>query len=294
MKPAPFRYLAPTSLGAALDALAEHGGDAKPLAGGQSLVPAMSFRLAQPAVLVDLGRVAELAFVRPLDDGGTRIGAMTRQRAVERHARVAERAPLVVETLGHVAHPQIRNRGTFGGSLAHADPAAELPAVALTLEARFHLASRRGRRTVAADDFFTDLFATVLAPDELLVALDVPALAPGTGWAFAELARRHGDYALAGVAATITRGADGRVAAARWAYLSVGPGPVLARRGAAALVGTAGDEAACREAAHIAAHEDVTDPPADIHATAAYRRHLVEVLTVRVLTRAWHRASTNP
>jgi len=290
MKPAPFRYLAPTSLEEALHALAEHGDDAKPLAGGQSLVPAMNFRLAQPAVLVDLNCIDALAYVRAGDDGGVAIGALTRQRTVERSPLVAARAPLVAETVPYVAHPQIRNRGTFGGSLAHADPAAELPAVAVALDARFTLASVRGSRVLAAEDFYTGLFETALVADELLVRADFAPLPAAAGWAFEELARRHGDYALVGVAAMVARGGDGCFHDARIALLSVGPGPVLATRAAASLVGTTGTREALRAAAAIAAHRDVTDPPRDIHATAAYRRHLIEVLTVRALERASARA----
>lgn len=286
MKPAPFRYFAPRSRDEALSLFAEHGDEAKALAGGQSLVPAMSFRLAQPAILVDLNHIADLDAIRTGPDQGFVIGAMTRQRAVERHSGVVARVPLVAATLEHVAHPQIRNRGTFGGSLAHADPAAELPAVALVAEARLVAQSARGQRTIAATDFFTDLFDTALEPDELLVQVELPPMPPGTGWAFDEVARRHGDYALIGVAVAVTKHADGSIATARIAYLSVGPGPVLARRAAAALVGSDGGAEAIRAAADIAAHQDVDDPPTDIHATAAYRRHLITVLTTRALTRA--------
>ncbi len=291
MKPAAFRYFAPQTRAEALALLAEHGDDAKVLAGGQSLVPAMSFRLAQPAILVDLNGIDDLAFIEAPGEGGVRIGAMTRQRTVERSDVIRERAPLVAETLPHVAHPQIRNRGTFGGSLAHADPAAELPAVALATEARFRVESVHRQRTLSSDDFFTDLFATALEPGELLVEVALPPVPPHSGWAFEEIARRHGDYALVGVAATVACDIEGRIAHARLAFLSVGPGPVLARRAAESLVGSIGDDASIRAAATLAAHEDVDDPPTDIHATAAYRRHLIDVLTNRVLTRAVARAS---
>ncbi|RMH20842.1 MAG: xanthine dehydrogenase family protein subunit M [Acidobacteria bacterium] len=287
MKPAPFQYHAPASVEEVLALLAEHGDEAKVLAGGQSLVPAMNFRLAQPSVLVDLGRIPELAYVREVD-GGLAIGAMTRQRTVERSDLVAARAPLVAETLPHVAHPQIRNRGTFGGSIAHADPAAELPAVLLALAGSCRLRGPRGERVVAAADFFTGLFETALEPDELLLEVMLPPLPAGSGWAFCELARRHGDYALVGVAATLTL-SEGRVESARIAYLSVGEGPVLAPRAAAALAGRSPDEETIRAAAAAAAHHDV-DPTGDIHASADYRRHLVEVLTRRALHRAARRA----
>lgn len=295
MKPAAFRYFAPETLDEALSLLGEHGDEAKPLAGGQSLVPAMNFRLAQPAILVDLNRIADLAFIRPDDAGGPGsgvvIGAMTRQRVVEHSELVAARAPLVTETVPHIAHAQIRNRGTFGGSLAHADPASELPAVALALDAQFTLACVGGQRVVTAESFYTDLFETACQHEELLVDIRLPAPAAGSGFAFEELARRHGDYALVGVAAAVARGADGALADARLAYLSVGPGPVLATRASASLVGTRGEPEALRAAAALAAHEDIVDPPSDIHATAAYRRHLIEVLTIRVLKRATARAT---
>ncbi len=290
MKPAPFRYFAPETLDEALSLLAEHGDEAKPLAGGQSLVPAMNFRLAQPAVLVDLNRIAALSFIRPDDAGGVVVGAMTRQRAVEHSELVAARAPLVTETVPYIAHAQIRNRGTFGGSLAHADPASELPAVALALDAQFTLACRSGQRVVPAEAFYTDLFETACGHEELLVDVRLPTAAAGSGFAFEELARRHGDYALVGVAVAVQRGADGTLIDARMAYLSVGPGPVLATRASASLLGTRGETEALRVAASLAAHEDIVDPPSDIHATAAYRRHLIEVLTVRALTRACSRA----
>ena len=289
MKPAAFEYLRPGSVDEALELLERHGADAKPLAGGQSLVPAMNFRLAQPAVLVDLNGVADLAGIAAAD-GGLRIGAMTRQRAVERSAFAAERAPLLAETLPFIAHPQIRNRGTVGGSLAHADPAAELPAVMVAAQALLLLRRRGGERRVEAERFFTGLFATALEPGELLTAVELPAMAPRTGWAFAEVSRRHGDYALVGVACLVTLDGRGRCASARVALLSVGEGPVLAPSVAAALAGAAPTPEAVRSAAEEV-DADV-DPPSDIHASAAYRRRLARVLTRRALTRAFDRAAS--
>ena len=287
MKPAPFDFHRPATVDEVTALLSRHGYDAKLLAGGQSLVPAMNFRLAQPAVLVDLERVAGLGELR--EDGGVlRMGAMTRQRAAERSAAVARGAPLLVETLPFVAHPQIRNRGTVGGSIAHADPAAEIPAVMLALEARFRLRGPAGARTVRAEEFFTGLFGTALEPDELLTDVEIPAPAPGSGWAFGEVSRRHGDYALAGVAATVALDAAGRCSGARIALLSVGDGPVLAAGAAAALLGAEPTAEAVRAAADAVGRE--IDPPADIHASAAYRRQLAEVLVRRVLPRAFERA----
>ena len=288
MKPAPFAYHRPASVDEALALLAKHGGEAKPLAGGQSLIPAMNFRLALPAVLVDLNRIATLAGIRSGADG-VRIGAMTRQRAVERDATVTQHVPLLAEALPHIAHPQIRTRGTVGGSLAHADPAAELPAVMVALGATFELHSPRGKRLVAAEAFYTGLFTTALAPDELLVEIAIPRAASRRGSAFAEVSRRHGDYALAGVAAVVALDDAGRCRDARIALLSVGDGPVLARKAAKAITGEEPTVDAIQGAADAAASKDV-DPPGDIHASAAYRRQLVSVLVRRTLQRAFERA----
>ena len=290
MKPAPFAYHRPATVDDALALLAQHGGEAKPLAGGQSLIPAMNFRLARPAVLIDLNRIATLAGIRGGADG-VRIGAMTRQRAVERDATLAQHVPLLAEALPHVAHPQIRTRGTVGGSLAHADPAAELPAVMVALGATFELRSPRGTRSVAAEEFYTGLFTTALAPDELLVEIAIPPAGPRRGSAFAEVARRHGDYALAGVAAVVALDDAGRCREARIALLSVGDGPVLARKAAKAITGEVPTADAIQEAADAAASKDV-DPPGDIHASAAYRRQLVSVLVRRTLQRACERAAS--
>jgi aerobic carbon-monoxide dehydrogenase medium subunit len=295
MKPAPFEYQAPASLAAALEALARHGGDAKLLAGGQSLIPVMNFRLAQPALLIDINKLTELDFVRRGEDGSLRIGALVRQRRLEREPLVAEAAPLLREAVPFIAHPQIRNRGTFGGSLAHADPAAELPAVAVALRARFRLQKAGGERWVEASDFFAGLFTTSLEPDELLVEAAIPTLAPRTGWAFLEVARRHGDYAQAGVAAVVTLGEDGRCREARLVYLSVGDAPVEAREAARLLVGellVGGTTASpAVEAAAEKASRDEMDPFGDIHATSDFKRHLARVLTRRALFQAAKRAS---
>jgi carbon-monoxide dehydrogenase medium subunit len=288
MKPAPFTYCSPGTLDEALALLAEHGGEAKPLAGGQSLIPAMNFRLARPAVLVDLNGIAELAYVRP-QSGGVVIGAMTRQRAVERNDTVRGAAPLLAETLPSIAHPQIRNRGTVGGSVAHADPAAELPAVMLALEARFRARGPAGERVIPVGEFFKGMLETALAPEELLVEIALPPLPPRSGTAFVEVARRHGDYALVGVAALVTLDSRGRCTVARIACLSVGDGPVLLVEAGKTLAGQRPSEELLRATADAAATRDV-DPPSDIHASAAYRRQLVAVLTRRALARAFERA----
>ena len=289
MKPAPFKYLAPTTLAEALAHLAKHGYEAKPLAGGQSLVPMMNFRLAQPSMLVDLNNIAELSYIRPAKDGGVLVGAMTRQRQVEHDPLIAERVPMVHEAMPKIAYPQIRTRGTFGGSMAHADPSAELPAVSVALNARFHVRSQSGERWVPAGEFFQGFFTTVLQPNELLVEVALPALPPRTGWSFMEVARRHHDFALVGVAATVALDGKDQCQQARMVFFSVGDGPVEGRQAAEALRGQALTPEAIREAAEVAARDDV-DPSNDINASAEYRRHLVRVLSRRALTEAAERA----
>jgi CO/xanthine dehydrogenase FAD-binding subunit len=287
VKPPAFDYHRPATLGEALAQLGQFPG-AKPLAGGQSLIPAMNFRLAAPAVLVDLSALGELEGIAERPGGGLRIGAMTTHRCVERDPLVARHAPLLAEAMPFVAHPQIRSRGTLGGSLAHADPAAELPAVMVALEAELLMASTRGERRVKAGDFFTGLFATALEAGELVMAVELPALSPRTGSAFQEFSRRHGDYALAGAATSVTLDGAGRVERARIALFSVGDGPMRSPSGEAALVGSMGDAAAVAKASQ-ALQADL-DPPADIHASSAYRRQLATVLTGRALTAAVARA----
>jgi len=285
MKPPPFKYFAPTTLEEALELIAQHGFDAKALAGGQSLIPTMNFRLAQPGVLVDLNNIPELDYIRPGSEGGVSIGAMTRQRAVEQSQLVAERAPLVHETMPYIAHPQIRNRGTFGGSIAHADPAAELPAIAVARNARLKVSSHSGERWVQANEFFVDLFATALEPEELLVEVALPDMPPRSGYAFEEVSRRHGDYALVGAAAVVTLDSSHNCEQAKLVYFSVGNGPVEAHQAEAVLQGQPLTAEAIQAAAETAAAEDI-DPPGDIHASAAFRRHLAKVLAQRVLQKA--------
>lgn len=289
MKPAPFDYVAPRSLDEVLEVLAERPDDAKVLAGGQSLIPLLNFRLAQPALLVDVNRLPGLDGVAVASDGELRLGALARQGRLERDPHVAERAPLLAAALPHVAHPQIRNRGTLGGSLAHADPAAELPAVALALDARLRLARRGGERWVAARDFFRGLFATALEPGELLVEVALPPPPPRSGFAFLEVARRHGDYALAGVAAAVTLDERGACRRARLVLLAVGDAPVEAGVAAAALAGGPLDVERIAEAARHAAESEI-DPVGDIHASADFKRHLIRVLAARALAAARLRA----
>jgi aerobic carbon-monoxide dehydrogenase medium subunit len=288
MKPAPFAYVAPDSLPAALSLLAGHGDDAKLLAGGQSLIPAMNFRLVQPGVLIDLNGVTELAYVDTAEDGELRFGAMTRQSDLERHPAVAERAPLLAEALPYIAHPQIRNRGTLGGSLAHADPAAELPVIMVALDARFRLVSESGERWVGAADFFQGMFTVDLAAEELLVEIALPPAAPRTGSAFLELARRRGDYAMLGVAVWVTLAEDGRCQQARLVYLNAGDAPVVAEEAAQLLVGES-PAPDLFESAAAAADKEI-EPQGNVHAPVAYQRHLAAVLTRRALLLAFQRA----
>ena len=289
MKPAPFEYFRPRSLDEALSLLAEHAGEAKPLAGGQSLIPAMNFRLATPSVLIDLNDLSDLNYIKD-DSSGIRIGGMTRQRSLERSAVVSKRFPLIAETLPHIAHPAIRNRGTIGGSLAHADPAAELPAVMLALKATLTVRSTSETREVPAEEFFIGLFTTALQPGELLTEIRIPAAAARSGFAFQEISRRHGDFALVGVATAVQIHEDGRCADARIALLSVGDRPTLAEEAAKTLTGQMPSTELIRSAADAAATRDI-DPPSDIHASARYRRQLANVLTRRALERAFERAA---
>ncbi|MDQ3929134.1 MAG: xanthine dehydrogenase family protein subunit M [Chloroflexota bacterium] len=289
MKPTPFQYHAPRTRQEALDLLAEYAGEAKVLAGGQSLVPSMNFRLAQPSILVDLNGVEDLFGVTPSEDGGLLVGAMTRHRRMERSPLVAERAPLISEAMPFIAHPQIRNRGTFGGSLAHADPAAELPALAVALEAHMRVQNANGDRWIPAGDFFLGLFTTALEPDEMLVEVSIPPLPGRTGTAFEEFARRHGDYALVGAAAVVTLSDDGTVAESKLVFLSVGDMPVVAASASQVLDGQRPTKEAVRAAAEAIASD--IEPQADIHATAEYRLHLSKVLARRTLTRAVQRAN---
>lgn len=288
MKPAAFDYHVPQTLEEALGLLNDYGYEAKLLAGGQSLIPTMNFRLARPAVLIDLNRIQELSYIEK-NGSGLRLGAMTRQRMLERSELVAHYAPLLHETIPFIAHPQIRNRGTVGGNIAHADPASELPAVMWALDAQLKLQSAAGERRVAAKDFFVGMFATDLEPEEMLTEIEIPALPPRSGWAFREIARRHGDYALVGVAATVRLDEAGRCEAARLVFLSVGEGPVEAQQAADALIGELPGDALIETAAALAAEDDI-EPDGDIHASAAYRRQLARVLARDTLRRAFERA----
>jgi carbon-monoxide dehydrogenase medium subunit len=290
MKPAPFEYHAAESLEAALALKAEHGDEAKVLAGGQSLIPAMNFRVAQPSILIDLNKIDKLRQIKH-SKGHLMVGAMALQAEVEHSADVEMHSPLLHETLPNIAHPQIRNRGTIGGSLAHADPAAELPVVATALGARMRAQSSEGDRWMDVGDFFAGMFTVALKPDEILVEIDFPDIPKNTGWAFVEVARRQGDYAMAGVAALLAVDEDGKCSQSTLVYLNVGDGPVIANRASEGLLGAKVGEKAFSEAAKIASQEEIL-PFGNVHASADYQRHLSEVLTRRALIIALERAQS--
>ncbi len=289
MKPPPFDYHRPGRLDEALTVLAEAGRHGKVLAGGQSLVPVLNMRLAEPRELIDINALDELAYVRAVN-GGVEVGALARHADLERDPLAYAEIPLLRRATAHVAHPTIRNRGTTVGSLVHADPSAELPAVLTLLDGHVTLASTGGRRTVAAADFFVGPLEADVRPGELAVSATFRTPPPGTGGAWLELSRRHGDYALCGVGILVTVDADRRVAAARAAYISVGPTPVLVDL-TDAVLGQPADAADWSAASALATAR--VEPEDDIHATAGYRRHLVGVLTSRAARIAAQEASAH-
>ncbi len=287
MKPPRFEYFAPRTLDEALGLLAGHGDRAKLLAGGQSLIPLLNFRLAHPEALIDINRIPDLAYIRA-DDGGVAMGALTRQHAVERSDAVRTRVPIVAEACRLIGHLPIRHRGTIGGNLAHADPASELPAVMLALEAQLTVASAKGTRTLPADRFFVGPLSTALQTGEMLTEIRLPGLPARTGGAFVEMARRAGDYALVGVAALVTLDGSGRCRRARVALCGVGPTPIRAGAAEDALVGQAPAGAALDEAAARAAA--ATSPPSDLHGSADFRRKLARHFARLAIATATERA----
>lgn len=289
MKPAPFEYYAPTTTEEALQNLTDLGYSGKVLAGGQSLIPAMNFRMARPSALVDLNRVTELAYIKPTADGGFAIGTMTRDSVVERDPALKTRMPIVAETIGYIAHPQIRARGTFGGAIAHADPAAQLPALAVALNAKLLVKRQGAERWVSAPEFIVGPFMTVLEPEDLLVEVVLPPLAPRTAGSYKQVSRQRGGYAQAATISVVGLDDRNRVKDVRCVLFSVGETPILSKFAAKALVGNEPTEAAIKEvAAYIAKSE--CDPGSDLHGTAEYRRQLVRVLVERSLTEAAQRA----
>lgn len=280
MKPPPFEYHAPATIEETVSLLQRYGDAAKVLAGGQSLMPLLNFRLARPACLVDINGVEGLDDLRR-EDGWLAVGALVRQRTAEISSSVAEICPLLAEALPLVGHFQIRNRGTILGSLAHADPAAELGAVAVALGAELQIESGRGSRVAAASQFFVSYLTTALAPDELLVQARFPAARPRTGYAFREFARRHGDFALVGVAAVVGHDEAERCADVRLAFSGVGPVPVLFTDEQGILRGQPLEPKAIEALALHAAGSLETE--SDVHASAEYRRELAHVLAERAL-----------
>jgi carbon-monoxide dehydrogenase medium subunit len=291
MKPASFEYYAPRSLSEALEQISQVGDDGgKILAGGQSLVPAMNFRMAQPTALVDLNCISELFYVHPTDTGGLMIGAMTRDRVVELDEKVKLRAPIIPECLHWLAHPTIRNRGTFGGALAHSDPAGQLPVVAAALQFNFKLQSKKSERWVNADEFFVSVYTTCLEADEILTAIEVPALDKRAGTSFQQVSRQSGESALVGVATLIELDDTGKIKDGRIAYMGVAEKPVMANAAMSLLKGNKPTNALIAEAIHATVTEEL-DPGADIHASVEYRRHLAQALGVKSVNEAIARAA---
>jgi carbon-monoxide dehydrogenase medium subunit len=283
MKLPPFEYACPTTLSDAVALLASHDGEAKPLAGGQSLVPMLAFRVASPSLLVDLRKLAELREIKIADDGVT-LGAMVRWRDILDDARLRKAHPLLVAAVEHVAHYQIRNRGTVGGSIAHADPAAEMPGIAVTCDAEIAVVGRAGERTIRAGDMFIAPLTTALAADEIIVEIRLPAWPSGRRWAFKEFARRRGDFAMAGTALFYDTDAGGRARNAHVGAIGIGDRPQRLAAAEAAIDGRVVD-IAVSERAGAAASAAVT-PQSDIHASAAYRKALLGTLVERALQSA--------
>jgi carbon-monoxide dehydrogenase medium subunit len=288
MKPAPFEYHAPDSLEQALNLMSQYAAEGKILAGGQSLVPAMNFRVAQPSMLIDLNRVAELSYIRE-DENVIRVGSMTRERHLEFDASIAKRTPLLTEATPFIAHPQIRNRGTIGGSIVNADPAAELPVLMLALSARLKGKNVSGERWIDAQDFFAGMFTTALEPDEILVEIELPFMPSRTGWSFMEVAPRAGDYALMGVAALVTVDENGKCKQAKLVYLNAGEGPIDAKEATQILQGEKLNDKLI-EAAAVMASEKEINPFGNVHTSSDFQRHLANVLTKKTLKQAMQRA----
>jgi carbon-monoxide dehydrogenase medium subunit len=280
MKLPPFEYVCPTTVEEAVALLVSHNGEARPLAGGQSLIPMMAFRIARPTLLVDLRKLTSLNQITVRTDGIT-LGAMVRWRDIQHDKRLTTANPLLQTAISHVAHYQIRNRGTVGGSLCHADPAAEMPGIAITCDAEMVVVGKRGRRSIKANDFFVGLMTTSLEPDEILVELRFPGWPPNRRFAFQEMSLRQGDFAIAGVAIFYDVGLDGKAFNAHVGVIGIGDKQHRLPLTECAINGSTVDEATIYRAAAIAAEE--TSPQDDIHASAAYRTSLIEVLVERAL-----------
>jgi CO/xanthine dehydrogenase FAD-binding subunit len=286
MKPPKFTYACPQSVEEALALLAQGGEDTKLLAGGQSLVPLLNLRMAQVSALVDVNRLTELSFIRRAD-GALHIGALTRHRQLEVSDEARMTLPLISRAASEVGHLAIRNRGTIGGSLAHADPAAEWPLVAVTLDAQLVLRSQNKTRTAAARDFFLAPLTTLIAADEMLCAVHFPVPAGKTTWGFQELCRRPGDFALAAVACQLTLDQNGACTTASLAVGGAHSTPLLIAEVEKILKGSRGEEEAIKTAAEVAA--SLVEPPSDVHGSSEFRRKMVRILTARTLKEAWQR-----
>ncbi|MGA7487549.1 MAG: xanthine dehydrogenase family protein subunit M [Xanthobacteraceae bacterium] len=287
MKLPPFDYACPTTLPEAIELLAAHDGDAKALAGGQSLMPMLAFRLAQPALLVDLRKLADLRGIR-ISERGVALGAMVRWRDIEDDARLDSAHPLLKAAISHVAHYQIRNRGTIGGSIAHADPAAEMPGIAMTCDAEIAVIGKSGAHVIQAADFFQGALTTALTPDEIIVEVRLPPWPAGRRWGFQEFARRRGDFAMAAAAVFYDQDASGKARNAHVGAIGVADRPLRLSAVEDVLNGQTIDEATIAKAE--AAASAAVDPQDDIHASAAYRRALIGTMVERALKHAAARA----
>ena len=284
MKPAPFEYFAPETTEEALALLEQYGEDAKILAGGQSLVPMMNFRLVKPSCLIDINRLRELSYIKRRD-GTLHIGALTRHRMLERSPLIREIQGLALEAVRLIGHPAIRARGTVGGSIAHADPTAELPAVLAAMDGWIEATGPQGKRSIPWQEFFVSYFTTSLEPTELCSEIVLPVLPQGSGWAFEEFARRHGDFAMAGAAAVISIDSQRRCALSRLALAGAGPTPMRASGAEELLRGEILTDRVLEEAGRLAAEQ--VEPDSDLHASAEYRRQLIRVMATRALKRAF-------
>lgn len=287
MKPAKFEYFDPASVSEAIGLLRKYGIEAKILAGGQSLVPLMNFRLAQPQYLIDINKVKELSYIKR-KNGMVQIGALTRHRELEKSDLIKSKCPLLSEAASFIGYAQIRNRGTIGGSLAHADPASELPTAALCLGAKVKAAGPNGERTIEAADFFQTYLTTSLEAEEIITEVQMPEIKPGTGWAFLEISRRQGDFAIVGVGATLSLDDKKRCKDAKIAICGVSATPIRADEACALLKGEIIDDSKIEEAAKRAA--EPLEPDSDIHASSEYRKDMARVFTARALKLALSRA----
>jgi len=286
MKPSSFEYLTPKTVKETIGLLEQYGDEIKVLAGGQSLVPMLNFRVARPKYLVDINGIRDLEYIRE-EKGNLVIGALTRERAMEKSPLIREKCPILPEAISHIGHLPIRTRGTIGGSLVHADPSAELPIIASVLEAKMKIAGPAGERVLPAEDFFVTYLTSALEAAEILVEVRIPVFPPHTGWSFLELSRRHGDFAIVAAATLLTMGEKGVCQKAKIALGGVGPTPIRARAAEDLLAGKAITEALMAEAGVKAA--EAAEPESDYHASAEYRRDMARVYTIRSLKEAWNR-----